>query len=194
MAIKIQETFQVQAPIEDVWRFVMNPEQVAACMPGAVLEEVVDERTFLGSIKVQVGAVTTSYKGKIQLTEVDVEGYTVRMAAEGRETGGGTARGSMSSRLRALPDGQTEVTTEANIDLTGRIMQVGRGMIQGVSHQLFLQFVACAKARMEAPASAVGEEAGATESEPIRIVPLLFRVLWSSVSRFFRRLLRRPTI
>lgn len=191
MAIKIQETFQVQAPIEAVWRFVMDPEQVAACMPGAVLEEVVDERTFLGSIKVQVGAVTTSYKGKIQLTEVDEQVYTVRMAAEGRETGGGTARGSMSSRLRALPDGQTEVTTEANIDLTGRIMQVGRGMIQGVSHQLFLQFVACAKARME---TADGEAGTAVdpEPEPIRVVPLIANVTWTAIVNAVRRLLGRP--
>ena len=29
---------------------------------------------------------------------------------------------------------------EASVDLTGRVMQVGRGMIQGVSHQLFQQF------------------------------------------------------
>ena len=191
MAITIRETFQVEAPIEAVWRFVMDPEQVTACMPGAVLEEVVDERTFLGSIKVQVGAVTASYKGKIRLTEVDDVGYTVQMAAEGRETGGGTAKGSMSSRLRALPDGQTEVVAEASIDLTGRIMQVGRGMIEGVSHQLVQQFVACAKARIEAPAGAPAEAAG--ESEPIRIVPLILRALWSSLTRFLRRLLRRPT-
>ena len=195
MAIEIRETFQVQAPIDAVWRFVMDPEQIAACMPGAVLEEVVDERTFLGSIKVQLGAVTISYKGRIQLTEVAEQKYTVRMEAEGREMGGGTAKASMSSSLRALPDGQTEVTTEASIDLTGRIMQVGRGMIQGVSQQLFQQFVAPAKARMEAPAGAAGEAAAeeeATEAEPIRVVPLVFRVLWSPVSRFFRRLFRRP--
>ncbi len=190
MAIEIRETFQVQAPIDAVWRFVMDPEQIAACMPGAVLEAVVDERTFLGSIKVQLGAITISYKGRIQLTDVDDQGYAVRMEAEGRETGGGTAKASMSSSLRALPDGQTEVTTEASIDLTGRIMQVGRGMIQGVSQQLFQQFVARAKARMEAPAGAA-EEAAATETEAIRVVPLIFRVLWSSVSRFFRRLFRR---
>ena len=191
MAIEIRETFQVQAPIDAVWRFVMDPEQIAACMPGAVLEEVVDERTFLGSIKVQLGAVTISYKGRIQLTDVDEQEYTVRMEAEGREMGGGTAKASMSSSLRALPDGQTEVTTEANIDLTGRIMQVGRGMIQGVSQQLFQQFVARAKARMEAPTGAA-EEAAATETEPIRVVPLIFRVMWSSITNFFRSLFRRP--
>ncbi len=189
MAIKIQETFEVQAPVDAVWRFVMDPEQVAACMPGATLEEVVDERTFLGSIEVKVGAVTTSYKGKISLTEVDEQQFIVRMSAEGRETGGGTARGSMSSRLRALEYGKTEVVAEASIDLTGRIVQVGRGMIEGVSHQLFLQFIGCVKARLETPAGSGGDaEPAVAESQPIRLVPLVAGVVWSSIRRFFRRM------
>ncbi len=192
MAINIQETFQVQAPIDAVWRFVLDPHQVATCMPGAELEEAVDDRTYLGSIKVKLGAITTSYKGRVQLTQVDEQGYIVQMVAEGRETGGGTARGTMSSRLRSLPDGRTEVVAEASIDVTGRIMRVGRGMIQGVSHQLFQQFVACAKERLEAPQGAVEEKATATEKEPIRIVPLILRALWSTIIRFFRRLLGRP--
>lgn len=191
MAITIKETFEVEAPIEAVWRFFMDPRQVAACMAGASLDEVVDERNFLGSIKVQVGAVTTSYKGKIQLTEVDEASYTVLMAAEGRETGGGTAKGSMSSRLNALSDGRTEVAAEANIELTGSIMRVGRGMIQGVSKQLFQQFVANAKARLETaedPADGSAEAAAPEEAEPIRLVPLVFGVIGSSIANFFKGL------
>ena len=191
MAITIKETFEVEAPVEAVWRFFMDPRQVAACVPGASLDEVVDERNFLGSIKVQVGAVTTSYKGKIQLTEVDEAAYTVLMAAEGRETGGGTAKGSMSSRLKALSAARTEVAAEANIELTGSIMRVGRGMIQGVSKQLFQQFVANAKARLEtAEDSADGAAAAPAPeaAEPIRLVPLVFGVVGSSIGDFFRRL------
>jgi hypothetical protein len=91
-----------------------------------------------------------------------------------------------------LPDGQTEIVTEASVDLTGRIMQMGRGMIQGVSHQLFQQFVARAKERLEAPRGAAAEDAPAREEEPLRIVPLILRALWSAIIGFFRRLLRRP--
>ena len=187
MAITIKETFEVEAPVEAVWRFFMDPRQVAACVPGASLDEVVDERNFLGSIKVQVGAVTTSYKGKIRLTEVDEAAYTVLMAAEGRETGGGTAKGSMSSRLKGLSEARTEVAAEANIELTGSIMRVGRGMIQGVSKQLFQQFVANAKARLET-ADGAAAAAAPDAAEPIRLVPLVFGVVGSSLADFFRRL------
>jgi carbon monoxide dehydrogenase subunit G len=170
----------------------MDPHKLATCMPGVELEEVVDDRTFLGSIKVKVGAITARYKGRVELTQVDEQGYMAQMVAEGRETGGGTAKGTMSSSLRSLPDGQTEIVTEASVDLTGRIMQMGRGMIQGVSRQLFQQFVARAKERLEAPRGAAAEDAPAREEEPLRIAPLILRALWSAIIGFFRRLLRRP--
>lgn len=197
MAINIEEKFEVQAPVDAVWQFLMDPQRVVACMPGAELEEVVDERTFLGNIKVKVGPITTKYKGRVQFTEVDEQGHTIQMTAEGRETGGGgggTAKGMMSSRLTSLSDGMTEVATEAKMDVTGRVMQFGRGMIQGVSHELFLQFVACAKQQLEAPEGAAAPEAGAApaKAEAISAVPLFFRVLWSSIVRLFRRLTGRP--
>lgn len=191
MAIDIKETFRLRAPIDEVWRFMLDPRKVAACMPGAELEQMVDDRTFLGNVKVKVGAITTRYKGRVQLTVVDDRQHTIQMVAEGRETSGGTAKGSMSSRLRALPDGETEVVSESRVDLTGRIMQVGRGMIQGVSHQLFLQFVAAAKVRLEPAAGNAAAAVVSGEQQAIRVVPLVLNVLWAAVVRFFRRLFGR---
>ena len=189
MAIELKERFSVSAPIDAVWRFVMDPKQVVTCMPGATLDEVVDERAFLGSVQVKLGAVTTRYKGRVQFTEVDEQVHAVQMVAEGRETGGGTARAVVSSRLSPLPDGQTEIVAEAKVDLTGRIVQVGRGMIQGVSHQLFQQFAASTKQHLERPP---GSPPVAAESTPIRIVPLVLRTVWFAIIAFFRRLFGRP--
>ena len=187
MAIEIRETFQIHAPIDAVWRFVIDPQTVVTCLPGAQLDEIVDARTFLGNVKVKVGAITATYKGRVNFTQVDEQQHIVQMTAEGRETGGGMAKGTMASRLRSLPDGQTEVVAEASVDLTGRIMQVSRGMIQGVSHQLFQQFVAGVQQRLEVAPGAAPAAAPASPA-PIRIVPLLFRALWTAVVRFFRRL------
>jgi len=205
MAIDIREQVEVRAPVEQVWAFIMDPHKVVTCMPGAQLDQVVDAKTFLGTVKVKVGAITTSYKGRVQFTQVDEQTHVVQMVAEGRETGGGMAKGTMSSRLQALPGGTTEMVVEAGVDLTGRIMQVGRGMIQGVAHQLFVQFVARVKEQLEPaaaasamdstgagqPAPAAGT-ASASEPPPIRILPIVFKVVWSGISNFFRRLFGRP--
>ncbi|MFN8544472.1 MAG: SRPBCC family protein [Candidatus Binatia bacterium] len=198
MAVEIRETFQVRAPIAAVWAFVMDPRRVVTCLPGAELEEIVDDRTFVGSVKVKVGAITASYKGRVRLEQVDEQAHTVQMLAEGKETGGGLAKGTMSSRMRTVSDGQTEVVAEASVDLTGRIMQVGRGMIQGVSQQLFKQFVARLQEQLAAAeaASASGTAAPIAtmpaKAEPLHILPVILRVAWEAVVRFFRRLLGRP--
>ena len=194
MALEIRETFRVAAPVDRVWRFLMDPAAVASCMPGASLDEVVDERTFLGTVRVRIGAISASYKGRIRFDEVDDAGRTIRAVAEGRETGGGTAKGTLTSRLSALPDGSTEVIAEASIDLTGRVVQVGRGMIQGVSAQLFKEFVAKVSAKLETPATelAAAVAPAPAEGESIRLLPLLLSVLRDAIVRFFRRLLGRP--
>jgi carbon monoxide dehydrogenase subunit G len=218
VAIEIRETFQVRAPIDLVWRFLLDPHQVAPCMPGAELDEIIDDRTFHGNVKIKVGAITTRYKGKVHLTVVDAAARRIEMAAEGRETGGGTAKGTMIAEMKTLSDGGTEVVSTANVDLTGKIMQVGRGMIQGVSHQLFLQFVSAVQSHLEPIAAAASAPpaaaaAGSTATDPpgvvtpevlppplprpqveaqaIRIVPLVMNVLWAAIQRFFRRLLGR---
>ena len=190
MSIQIDESFRIAVPVEDVWQFLLDPHRVVSCMPGAELERVVDDRTFEGAVKIKLGAITTRYRGRIQLTEVDEQAHRVCMLAEGRETGGGTARGTVSSQLRALPDGQTEVVTSAEVDLTGRVMQIGRGMIQGVSSQLFGQFVARTRQALEAPASEAGETAPARE-DSIPLLRVILGVVWAPVARFFRQLFGR---
>jgi carbon monoxide dehydrogenase subunit G len=200
MAIEIRESFQVRAPIQTVWEFLLDPEKVVPCLPGAELAEIVDARNFLGTVSVKLGAVSSKYKGKIEFTEVDEPNHRVEMTALGKDPSGGTAKGVISSELRPLPDGQTEVLAQATIEITGRVMQVGRGMIQAVSQQLFQQFVASTKARLEADSAgpaAAGAEAGGRGTAaqappvaptPIRLLPILWKTAREAVARFFRRL------
>jgi len=190
MAIRIEETFELTAPVEAVWRFLLDPQRVVTCLPGAELERVVDESHFEGAVKVKLGAVGTRYRGRVELVEVDEASRTVRMLAEGRETGGGTARGRLTSRLRALPDGATEVCAEAEVDLTGRVMQVGRGMIQGVAKQLFAEFALRVRSELAAPADAPREPVAARD-DSIPLLRVLLRSAWASLERLLARLFRR---
>src|SRR5919112_788508 len=110
MAMKIEETFQVRAPVDRVWRWLVDPRQVVGCLPGAELTGEEGERTYLGRVKVKVGPVTASYAGRATIVEQDDAAHVVRLQGEGREpTGSGSATMSMTSRMTALPDGGTEV-------------------------------------------------------------------------------------
>ena len=159
-------------------------------MPGAVLEEIVGDGSFLGSVKVAVGPITTSYKGRVQFTDVDEANHRIQLTAEGREGSGGTARGTMSSAMRATEDRQTEVSVDVTVDITGRIVQIGRGLMQDVASDMFGQFVSCVKARLESAEPAA--EGEAAPIKPVAIVPLALRAIRSALVRLVRRILRRP--
>ena len=138
MAFKIAERFEVQAPVERVWKYLIDPASVVQCLPGAELLEKQDDRNFLGAIKVKVGPLAMSYKGKASFTEVNDETHTVRMVGEAREVGGsGSTKVTMVSTVKALEGGGSEVSVDSEINLVGRIVQFGRGMIEEVSRQMF---------------------------------------------------------
>ncbi len=215
MAIEIKEEFEIEAPVERVWEFVTTPEKVVPCIPGASLAEVIDDRNFLGRVKVKLGAVSAAFKGKIQFADVDNEKYVLRMVAEGKDPSGGTAKGTITCSLEPVANGNTQLSTSAEVDITGKVMQVGRGMIQGVSHQLFLQFAKNIKTRLEAgteslsggadtasparerDANSPKAEAQPTsppaevEEVPLKVLPLLLKALAAGLSNFFRRIFGR---
>ncbi|HEX7089428.1 MAG TPA: SRPBCC family protein [Longimicrobiales bacterium] len=161
MAVRIEETFRVRAPVERVWAFLLDPHQVVQCLPGAELIEARDERTFLGRVRVKVGPITASYRGKAELTEVDEQNHRVQMTGEGQDTAGsGSARMTMTSSIVAGADGAAEVSVESEVQLVGKLAQFGRGMVEEVSKQLFRQFAECARQRLEAQAAPAAGEAG----------------------------------
>jgi carbon monoxide dehydrogenase subunit G len=189
MATRIEERFTVAAAPEAVWAFLVDPRRVVTCLPGAELTEVEDERTFQGNVKVKVGPVTVAYKGRIQIVELDQAGLRVKMVGEGRESGGaGSARMTMESRLTPKPGGQTEVLVASDVEVVGRLVQLGRGMIEQVSHQVFLQFAERVQAALAAPATAeAGAAAHPAGAEPLAAIPLFFRALWAWLKSLFSR-------
>src|ERR1041384_2437428 len=152
MAFKIEERFEVQAPVERVWKYMIDPKRVVECLPGAQLLEQKDDQTFLGAIKVKVGPLSMSYKGQAKFTEVNEETHQVRMVGDAREvTGSGSTKVSMLSTVVSLANGGSEVSVNADVELVGKIVQFGRGMIEEVSRQMFRQFSTCVKQKLEVP-------------------------------------------
>jgi carbon monoxide dehydrogenase subunit G len=222
MPFKIQERFTVQAPVERVWEYMIDPTRVVVCIPGAELLESESENTFQGAVKVKVGPIATSFKGHVKFTEIDQESHRVRIVGDGRDAGGaGSAKVIMSNSVIALPDGGAEVVVDAEVDLVGKIVQFGRGMIEEVSRQLFKQFSSCVKQQLETgepsakqrpPVSEAGvtlEEPGqpagqgkatvsTTQSsglppvaKPVSGLSLAFRAIWAIIVRSVKRIFGR---
>jgi hypothetical protein len=209
VSIALVESFRVDAPADLVWGFLTDPAQVVRCLPGSELTETIDERTYGGRVKVKVGPISTAYAGRATLTEVDAVARRMQLTAEGKESGGaGSARMSMTGEVSDHPDGGSEVRVSATIDIAGKVMQFGRGMVESVSRQLFKQFADSVKAALEyaevvrttaahaAAAAAAGEapmpatiEIAPPPPAPteVRMMPLIFRAFVAFLQRLFGR-------
>jgi carbon monoxide dehydrogenase subunit G len=161
--MRIENTVEVDAPLDRVWALVNDIPRVAPCMPGAALTGVVDDQTYEGTVAVKLGPLRMSYKGKVVIEDVDEANHSARLAASGRDTkGAGTAKASVETRLEPAGDTRTRLLVTSDVQLTGKVASFGRGgAINDVATRLFGQFADCLRSTLEAePAAAATAGSG----------------------------------
>lgn len=157
--LTIEERFELPSSPERTWAFLLDPERVVVCLPGASLDEQTGENAWKGTMKVSVGPVSLVYEGTAEFDEVDEEERRIRLVGTGREaSGSGTARMTMTSRVAAMDGGGSEVSVEADVDVSGKMVRFGRGMIERVSRELFKEFTVCVRERMAEDEEAAGAD------------------------------------
>jgi carbon monoxide dehydrogenase subunit G len=164
--MKIENTVEVDAPLDRVWALVNDIPRVAPCMPGAALTGVLDDQTYEGTVAVKLGPLRMSYKGKVTVEDVDEVNHSARLAASGRDTkGAGTAKASVETRLESASDTHTRLHVTSDVQLTGKVASFGRGgAINDVATRLFGQFADCLRATLEAEAESATPESATPES------------------------------
>lgn len=167
MAMEITKTFAVKAPPQAVWAFLTDPQRVARCLPGAAIGEQLDDKTYSGTMTVKVGPVSSSYKGKVIFERLDPATRTAEIRASGQDVRGkGGADLLLTSSVRDIGGGQTEITAVSQVNITGLLAQMGRGMVQDVSDQIFQMFSERMRSELEAPAAPVTGSAPGSAPAP----------------------------
>jgi uncharacterized protein len=195
--VKLEQSFEVQAPLERVWQKLIDIEHVAPCLPGAEITEADDDGTYRGSFTVKLGPTTAAYRGQLRMEEVDDSAHRAVMRASGQDKRGqGSAKATIVSSMSAAGD-TTRVDVETDFTITGRLARFGRGgMIKDISNRLLRDFSECLQARIESappPAAAGGapsvEQATAPPppAKPVSGFSLALRALLDRLRRLFKR-------
>lgn len=150
MAIEIDKEFEVGQPPDEVWEFLITPERVVECLPGAELTEQVDDRTYRGEMGVKLGPMGVTFQGTIHFDEIDREAFRVRMSGEGSDRkGAGRVKMTMESRLAPTDAGGTRVSIAQTVNLSGRLASFGRGgIIQNVADFMLGRFTRCVERKL----------------------------------------------
>ena len=146
----LKNTFDVPHPVDAVWEFFEDIPQVAACLPGAELTEVIDEDDYQGRVMVGLGPVKLRFNGVAHITERDAAAKRLVLDAQGAdEKGRGQATLKLVAQLTPTSTG-TKVDLDQDLDLSGAAAQYGRGMIADVTATLMGQFATNMQRRIEA--------------------------------------------
>lgn len=140
-------TQTMAAPIEKVWAFLEDVNNVASCAPGFQSMEELGEEHWKAVVGVGVGAVKAKFTLDITRPDKEPPGH---MTMKGRGKAPGSAvdlNGDM--RLTALDDNQTQMDWTAHVIVSGTIASVGARLLQGVAERLTGQFFDCLRSKLE---------------------------------------------
>lgn len=149
--MRLEGTIDIAAPPEAVWAVLIDPRDLAACVPGVSDVRPVDDRTFEGSVRASVGPIDGDFSFRSVLTEmtypdtlvVDVEGtdsVTKSRVVAHIEAG-----------LTSSSDESTTLAYHATIAIKGRLAIIGDMVLRATAGVMIGQVTKCLRSRLEAP-------------------------------------------
>jgi len=141
-------TQTIAAPIEKVWAFLFNVDNVAACAPGFQSMEETGPEEWKAVVAVGVGAVKAKFTLDVTRPEMD---EPERMVVKARGKAPGSAVDMFGDmNLTTVENGQTRMDWKATVVVSGTIASVGARLLGSLAERLTGQFFDCLKAKLEA--------------------------------------------
>jgi carbon monoxide dehydrogenase subunit G len=170
--MRLEQSFEVAAPLEQVWHTLIDVEHVAPCLPGAAVTGRNDDGSYNGTFTVKIGPTTASYTGRLEMQNIDEASHTATMQAQGTDKRGqGGAKATILSRVAPIDGQGTRVDVVTDYHITGRLARFGRGgMIEDISARLLREFAKRLQTSLDAqpPTSAAPVEEPVAPAEPSR--------------------------
>ena len=182
----ITSSFEVDRPIDEVWRFFGDIPQVAACLPGANMTDDLGNDTYGGNVAIRMGPVKMQFAGKAAIKERDDAAHRIVIDAAGAdEKGRGQAAMLVTAKLLAA-GGRTKVDVSQDLQLSGAAAQYGRGMVSDVNAVLLRDFSVNVQNRIAAIAAGLDPDAVAA-AKPASGLAIGLQAARMALLRVFRR-------
>ena len=141
MNVQIDKTYPMPCSAEVAWEFLQNLEAVAGCMPGAKITERLDAGRYKGTVTVRVGPATMSFRGEVEMKDVDPAARTLHLLAKGTDsTGSSAASMNLIARIEAAEGGVCALVGTSEVSMSGKAAAFGGRMMNTVADQILKQF------------------------------------------------------
>jgi uncharacterized protein len=138
--MRFENEIEVSQPPKELFAFLTDVERVAPCLPGASIDGREGD-DYTGSMKVKVGPITGTYKGKMRFLEQDEDALRAVMSARAAEVNGqGDAEAKITTQIEEAGDSASRIRMETDLQMRGRVAQFGRGAMEKISQRMFDEF------------------------------------------------------
>ena len=166
--MRFTNEISVDAPPDELFEFMSDPEKVVTCLPGASVDGR-DGDDWRGAMKVKVGPIKASYKGTLRFLELDPDARRAVMRARADESSGqGQAEARIVSQIEE-GDGASRLRMETDLQIRGKVAQFGRGAIEKVAGRMLEHMADNVEEAIKGGGPPAREEpAGEVAAEPAR--------------------------
>src|SRR5688572_13963151 len=141
----VSGSYSFNAAPDRVWDLMLDPVEIAACIPGCEALEPDGPDRYRAKITIGLAAITGTYDGTVVITE-KVEKSSYRLAVEGQGRPG-FVKGSAAITLRA-EGGGTVVDLAATVQTGGAIARLGQRLIGSAAKMMQDRFFACMQGKV----------------------------------------------
>jgi hypothetical protein len=132
MAMTMKGEVTLPASKQAVWEKLNDPAVLKECIPGCQALEKTSDTSFSATAKIKVGPVSATFKGNVELTDLDPpNGY--RISGQGEGGVAGFAKGGAKVALSDAPGGGTLLSYDVEANIGGKLAQLGGRLIDGVA-------------------------------------------------------------
>ena len=136
----IAATYLFDAPAEKVWATLMDPQALAACVPGCQSLEPTGDNEYQAVVNVGVGPVRGNFTAKVAITDMNpYESYRLSLSGNSN-IGFGTGDSLVTLEEQ---DGKTTVKVDSRAQAGGTVARVGQRMMESVARGLLDRFFSC---------------------------------------------------
>jgi len=147
--MNFEGTVNINAPQQEVWDFLTDPDKVAQCVPGLKsLEVVIPDKQFDVVASVGLGAVNATFDASVEWVELKAPNQA-KMKVHGTAPGS-AADATSEMTLSSDQNGITTLDWTADVVVVGTIASLASRLMPGVTKKLSGIFFDCIKTQIEA--------------------------------------------
>ena len=131
--MKLTGSYKLNVKKEHVWKALNNPNILKQCIPGCESFDKESSTVFNVTATNQIGPMNATFSGTVTLSNIQ-ENQSYTLSGEGQSPVG-FANGSADVKLKE-ENGTTTLSYEVDVNVGGKIAQLGSRLINGVAKKM----------------------------------------------------------